>query len=170
MNHVVSKLILLSLVGVAACATPKVNQNPQQAENPIYFNRIIPYQNVSSIKPEIVQECEIAENLLVGIDERSAANGLPLTDKASSRTLSVKILHATPGTIRFGNFLSEPATLGIEFKVTEGEEVIIIESKSCSTNLAGFMGLQPSACNKLEKCGRSNGEYISERISRRLYQ
>ena len=170
MKGIFSSLLLVCLFALTACATSRTEQNAEQAKNPIYFARDIPYQNVSVIKPEVVQECEIAENLLISIDERSSDNGLPLTSSASPRELSVEILNATPGVFVFGNLGSQPATLSVQFKVTEGESVLISETKNCRTNLAGFLGLQPSACNKLEKCARSNGEYISERTYRILYR
>ena len=170
MKEITSILLVASLLALTACATPSAEQKAELAQNPIYFSRDISYQNVSIIKPEVVQQCEIAENLLVGIDERSSANGLPLTNSESPRVLSVEILNATPGVAAFGNLGSEPATLTVQFEVKEGDAVLISESKKCRTNLAGFLGLQPSACNKLEKCARSNGEYISERTFRVLYK
>jgi hypothetical protein len=86
------------------------------------------------------------------------------------RRLTVTIVNATPGVFVFGNMGSVPATLDIRFKVTENDKVLLEESKHCHTNLAGFLGLQPSACNKLERCASNHGEYISERVYRKLYR
>jgi len=162
--------IILALAVLTSCGPKQVNNQPQAEAKPIYFNRVINYQDESRIKPEIVAECEIAQNILIGIDERTSDNGLPLTVQAAPRELSVEIVYATPGTIGLGNFLSQPATLDISFKVTEGDEVLHEQNRHCKTSLAGFMGLQPSACNKIEKCARSLGEYVSERTSRILYR
>jgi hypothetical protein len=78
----------------------------------------------------------------------------------SNRTLSVKIATATPGIFVFGN-ASVPAVLNVTFEVREGDKVIIEKRRQCSTNLAGFMGLQPSACNKLNKCAENQAEFIA---------
>jgi hypothetical protein len=154
----------------AGCVSNKVKKDSSVTKEPLYFIEDITYQDESQIKPEVLAECQIQENLRAAIHKQSAKNGLPLSTTAQLRKLSVTIIDATPGVFVFGNFGSVPATLDIKFSVSEGDKILLEETKHCKTNLAGFMGLQPSACNKIEKCAQSQGTYVAERISRILYK
>jgi len=161
---------LLLPLALSSCSSGNVKDKVVAGGEPLYFNREIGFEDVARIKPQVVSECEIEEYLIKGIDEKSARNGLPISSKVSSRVLTVEVVNATPGIFVFGNFGSIPATLDIKFKVTEDGNVIHEQSRRCKTNLAGFLGLQPSACNKIEKCGVNQGHYISERIFRLMYR
>ncbi|WP_101758472.1 hypothetical protein [Oceanicoccus sp. KOV_DT_Chl] len=167
--------VLLVAVFLVSCVSSKppseltirdvVNEN-----NPIKFNGKVTYRNSNAIKPEILSECEIKEHITASIIERSSENGLPISQSTYKRELIVEIIGATPGIFVFGNTGGVPATLDVSFKLIEGDDVIYEQDRHCQTKLAGFLGLQPSACNKLEKCARNQGEYISERLYRKLYK
>lgn len=161
---------ILVPVLLVSCSTKPVKSPSDIARTPLYYDRQVTFEKVSRIKPEIVEQCEIETNLLAGLDKQSAKNDLPLSLNESARRLTIEVTNSTPGIIVFGNMGSVPATLDVRFKVIENGKVLHEQNRRCKTNLAGFMGLQPSACNKIEKCAVSQGRYISERISRILYK
>lgn len=180
-------VLMILLAALSACSSK--SQKPQAegadfngASNKvtgvsIAYDGRAPYQYESMIKPEVLSECaEINATLSESIQKFSKKLSVPLAltsddkkEEGSQRTLTVEIVNAFPGVFVFGNLGSVPAELGVEFKVFDGSEIILEKYRSCSTNLAGFMGLQPSACNKLEKCAVNQGKYIAKYIKRSLY-
>lgn len=158
-----------ALVFLVSCAADQTAEEAPELVKKLYFNNQTPYRTDTYIKPEIVDQCEIQKNIVESIHATASKNGLPISAAIQERQLSVQIINATPGLFIFGNMGSIPATLDVKITVTEGKQVLLEEIKSCYTNLAGFMGLQPSACNKLEKCARKHGKYIAQRIAHTLY-
>ena len=154
---------------LASCTSNAPSGKIREFKDKLYFNDSVLYEDEKRIRPAIIAECKIGKNVVEGIRLRSQKNGLPLSNEHQDRKFVVEIENATPGIFVFGNFGSVPATLDIKYRVTSGDKVLLEESRHCETNLAGVLGLQPSACNKLERCARNLGAALSERISRVLY-
>lgn len=176
--------ILLFTLSACSSQAPDISEsvsNLVKSDNvsikPIYYDGMARYQYEEKIKPEVLSECS-SINRVLSESVQTYANGfeLPLATEAldqlsnSDRILKIEIVDAYPGLFVFGNFGSVPAELNVEFKVYEGGEVILEKYRRCATNLAGFMGLQPSACNKLEKCAKNQGKYIVKYLMRSLYE
>lgn len=149
--------VLLSVL--AGCASNQSKNEEMLKE--FSFKDGVSFVDENLIKKEVREECNLLNNLSNALVKRSLDHGVSLTQGTkSNRTLSVKIATATPSIFVFGN-ASVPAVLNVTFEVREGDKVIIEKRKQCSTNLAGFMGLQPSACNKLNKCAENQAEFIA---------
>ena len=148
---------------LAGCANLPAEKSTDKKQ--IIFDGNVPFAHEKSIKKEVREECNLNKNLSNSIIEKSKEHGIYLSNKSvSQRKLSVEIASATPGVFVFGNFGSVPAVLNVFFKVTEGDKVILEKRHECTTKLAGFMGLQPSACNKLNKCAENQAEFIARRL------
>lgn len=163
----ISKMIAVSLTVllVAGCSKSPVSGSAPAKE--ISFDGNTPFLHEASVKKEVREQCNLNDNLSKAILDRSKAHGINLSKGSQSdRKLSVEIIEATPGIFVFGNFGSVPAVLTVNFKVTEGKEVVLQRMKTCSTKLAGFMGLQPSACNKLNKCAENQAEFLARTLKR----
>ncbi len=163
------KPILFSALLVLVVTVARAREPAPAEVKPLYFSGVVNYQAVSRIEPKVVAECKIQESILTGIKEKTDKNKLPLTQTPGDRELTVEIVEATPGFFMIGPVGGIPATLEIKFKVVEGDRVLLEENKNCQTKRGGFLGLDSSACNKLEKCGLSSGVYVSERTRRMLY-
>lgn len=132
----------------------------------IAFDGKVPFTFENTIKLEVREQCGLNNNLANAIKQKAQSRGIQLRNSheigsaENTKKLTVEILSATPGIAVFGNLGSVPAELSIKFQVTEGDKVVREKFKDCSTNLAGFMGLQPTACNKLNKCAESMAEFV----------
>ncbi len=156
---------LFASVLLSGCANRPVQAGANAT--PIAYDGSAPFSQPETIKKAIRAECNLNENLSVAIKRRAQDHGLRLTNTGqASRKLDVEITNATPGIFVFGNFGSVPATLNILFKVTEGNQVILEKRKNCATNMAGFMGLQATACNKLNRCVENQAEYIARSLKK----
>lgn len=155
---------------LASCSTVPTKSVPSNEDGTLYFSGEVKYEDISRIKPEIVAQCEIDNNLVHGFVNQSEGNGLPITNKETSRRIDIEVVNVRSGIIGFGSIGGSPASIDIRFTVTENGNVLLQQSKLCRTNLAGFLGLQPSACNKIEKCALIQGEYVSERVYRLMYE
>ena len=152
-------VFVMATVFLLGCSNGQVSKNSPDMK--LAFDGKAPFVDAGSIKKEVKEQCDLNKNLASAITERAAAHGISLTQTENKRRLSVEIARATPGAFVFGNMGSIPAVLNVNFKVTEGEKVILEKRKNCSTKLAGFMGLAPSACNKLNKCAEIQAEFIA---------
>ena len=150
---------------LTSCGSSPSKTRALQTGEKVYFNDTVPYREEKSIRPAVVSECKIQKNVVDALHAQSESDGLALSSESQRRTLTLEIMGATPGIFIFGNFGSVPATLDVGYKLTEGDKTLLEGIEHCETKLAGFLGLQPSACNKLEKCARHLGELISERVS-----
>ena len=142
----------------------------------ILFKQQVPYSQESTIRDSIKQECALNEAMVTSIQKYAREFSIPLIDEDETqmrsgvvRELSVQITQATPGVFAFFNMFSKPATLTIDFKLTEDGKVMLEKSRTCATKHAGFMGLDGRACAKLVKCANDQGAYINKWIKKKLY-
>lgn len=150
----------------------------QNHPNPVYYNNSAPFMDGPSVKPEIKSECNINETLVNAIYQYAEERNLPIvsikdfSDKAGLKDkllLSVEIVQADSGLNVFGATGSVPATSTAVFRIHKNDELILEEFRNCQTKFAGFMGLAPSACNKLDRCAINQGAFIVNTIKSALY-
>lgn len=155
----------LMLLGCASAPAPKTASNIE-----IVFDGKAPFAFENSIKKEVREQCDLNRSFADAILQKSQARGIKISTgsevnkAANQRKLTAEILSATPGVAVFGNLGSVPAELSIKFTVTDANGAATEKYKECKTNLAGFMGLQPTACNKLNKCAESMAEFIARNL------
>lgn len=168
MRHQNALLAFSSSLLLMGCAGNPAPKNSRALE--IVYDGKAPFTFETNIKKEVREQCDLNRNFSEAIVQRSQARGVKIvvgseTDgSANQRRLTAEILSATPGVAVFGNLGSVPAELGIKFTVTDANGAVIEKYKECRTNLAGFLGLQPTACNKLNKCAESMAEFIARSL------
>ena len=141
----------------------------------ILFKPQVPYSQTSIIHDSIKQECALNEAMATSTQKYAKKFSIPLISDAEARMapgvvreLSVQITQATPGVFAFFNVFSKPATLAMDFKLTEDGKVVLEKSRICATKHVGFIGLDGRVCAKLAKCANDQGAYINKWIKKKF--
>ena len=161
-------LVFLSCLTLLGCASNTIKSSGESVT--IYFNGKTPFSDEALIKQAVKEECELPEYFANAIIERAALYGIILkSDRSLANTkglkeLRVEIASADPGITVFGNLGTVPATSNVRFTLWEDNKLFMENHKECSTKLAGFMGLQSFACDRLHECADRQAEYIARTI------
>lgn len=144
---------------------------------PIVFKPLVPYRAGVEISEPIRQECGLNEAMVASIQKYAKKHEVPLINDdpepaqpgKAVRRLSAEITKATPGLYVFSAWHSKPAILTVQYRLSEGDNVILNKSRSCSSRKAGFLDMDGRACMKLKECVDEHGEYIGKWIKKTLY-
>jgi hypothetical protein len=148
------------------------------ANGGILFIPHVPYSDQAEASDAIKQECALGEAVVTSIQKYAGELSVPLVSDVDAgagarpekptRELTAQITRATPGVFAFFNVFSKPATLVIDFKVTDGDKVLLEKSRTCATKHAGSLGVDGRACAKLQKCANEQGAYINKWMKKNL--
>jgi|GEM_PF-6700402 len=161
-------LVWISFLGLATAAAVA------EPVSGISFKPSVPFAE-GVIPDAIKNECDLPKTLADDVIKAAQKLDVPLRvseDEAdfqeTNKVLVMEIAEATPGAFGVAGIGKVPATLKVTFQLVQNGEVLLRNTKDCHTKTGGFMGMNVTACSRLEHCADSTALFVVRTLAKRV--